>query len=76
MARGTCDVCDASNVKVSRVDVTGIETYACAKCCGDPPRRCETNECDHGGECMNCGAWNGEVCQDPPEDFSRTRGEA
>lgn len=65
MSQGTCDVCDASNVKVSRHVVTGIETYACAECSGEPPRRCETGKCDPGGECMNCGAWNGEVCSDP-----------
>lgn len=60
----SCDICDAQNVKVRRVEVTGIETYVCAKCAGDPPRRCETNECDPGGECMSCGSVSGEVCQD------------
>ena len=64
MAKGTCDVCDASSVKVTRVEVTGIETYACGKCRGDDPRRCETNECAIGGECIHCGAINGEMCQD------------
>ena len=64
MTKGSCDVCDAQNVKVMRAVVTWIETYACAKCHGDPPRRCETGECDTGGVCMNCGAISGEVCQD------------
>lgn len=65
MATGSCDVCDAQNVRTSRCDVTGIETYACDECRGEPPRRCETNKCDPGGECMSCGAVNGEICRDP-----------
>lgn len=65
MAKGACDVCDAQNFRVSRADVTGIETYACGKCSGDPPRRCETNECDLDGSCVACAAVSGEICQDP-----------
>jgi len=64
MARGTCDCCDAQNVRVSRVWVTGIETFACTKCSGGDARRCETNECDGDGSCFACGAINGEICQD------------
>ncbi len=64
MPRGSCDCCDAQNVRINRVEAYGIETYACGKCRGDTPRRCETNECDPGGECMYCGAISGEVCQD------------
>lgn len=64
MAKGTCDVCDAQSVRLSRCDTAGIETYACGKCRGDMPRRCETNECGVGGECMYCGAVNGEICHD------------
>jgi hypothetical protein len=64
MATGSCDVCEKQNVKISRSDVYGIETYACSVCRGDEPRRCETNICELGGECMSCGADNGEACQD------------
>lgn len=64
MGKGQCDCCGSNNVRLSRTEVAGIETYACAKCFGDPPRRCETDECDPGGECLNCGAANGEVCRD------------
>jgi hypothetical protein len=62
--RGTCDVCDRRNVRLNHVTVAGVETWACSKCRGEPPRRCETGECDHGGECGYCGAWNGEACLD------------
>lgn len=62
--RGSCDVCDAQNVRISRCDAAGIETYACTKCRGDEPRRCETNECDLDGSCIACLAVSGEVCQD------------
>ena len=64
MTTGSCDCCDAQNVRLSFHIVAGLETYACTKCSGGPPRRCETNECDPGGECMACGAVSGEVCQD------------
>lgn len=64
MAKGSCDVCDAQNVRISRCDAAGIETYACTKCRGDEPRRCETNECDLDGSCIACLAVSGEVCQD------------
>jgi hypothetical protein len=63
VAIGSCDACNAQNVRIHRADTCGIETYACAKCCGEPPCRCETNECDPGGECMNCGAVSGEACR-------------
>jgi hypothetical protein len=29
------------------------------------PRRCDTGECDFGGECIACGAISGEVCRRP-----------
>ena len=61
----TCDVCDKPRVKVRRVEISGIETFVCAKCADDDPRRCETDECGFGGECIACGAISGEVCQDP-----------
>lgn len=64
MTRGECDSCGAKDVRLRRAEVTGIETYACGQCHGDAPRRCETDECDPGGECMLCGAANGEACQD------------
>jgi len=72
MAFGQCDCCGLSNVSLSHTVAYGIETYACATCFGypadevdDPPRRCDTNACDTGGECMFCGAVNGEVCRSP-----------
>lgn len=41
MAKGTCDCCDARDVELSRGFVAGIETFACACCCGDePPDQC------------------------------------
>lgn len=71
--KGTCDPCGATNVRVSRCWVTGIETFACDECSGLPPRRCESNKCDPGGECMSCGAINGEVCRDPEIDEDDTQ---
>lgn len=73
MAFGQCDCCGRTNVSLSRTVAYGIETYACATCFGypddefddDAPKRCETNKCDLGGECMYCGAANGEVCRVP-----------
>jgi len=64
MTRGSCDICDAQKVRVRRVEASGLEAYACAKCCGDPPRRCESNECDLDGSCIACLAVSGEICQD------------
>ena len=32
---GRCDCCDAKGVPLQRAWVTGIETFACAACCGD-----------------------------------------
>jgi hypothetical protein len=36
-------------------------------CCGDnhTPRRCETDLCDAGGNCIACHAIQGEACQRP-----------
>lgn len=44
--------------------IIGEKLEECPKCRGAPPRRCETKECDPGGECMSCGAVSGEACQD------------
>lgn len=44
MAKGTCDVCEAEDVELSRGFVTGIETFACAKCCGNEPDDQEPDE--------------------------------
>lgn len=30
-------------------------------------RRCETNVVEHNGDCIACGAANGEACRAPPE---------
>jgi len=81
MAFGQCDCCGRSNVSLGRTEAYGIETYACAHCFGypadefdeDPPRRCDTNVCDPGGECMACGAANGEVCRNPNASASADR---
>lgn len=34
MSKGNCDCCDRKDVELRRTEVTGIETYACAVCCG------------------------------------------
>jgi len=69
--KGSCDCCNAQDVRLTFHIVTGIETYACAKCSSGDPRRCETNECGLDGECLACGAISGEVCQD--DDSTETQ---
>jgi hypothetical protein len=32
---------------------------------GHRPRRCDTNLCDAGGNCIACNAIQGEACQHP-----------
>ncbi|MET4342003.1 hypothetical protein [Bradyrhizobium sp. RT9a] len=36
-------------------------------CCSDDhrPRRCDTDLCDAGGDCIACDAVQGEACQAP-----------
>jgi hypothetical protein len=49
---------------------TAIEAAACwndrAATANDlPPRRCDTNQVTHYGDCIACGATQGEACQAP-----------
>lgn len=61
---GQCDNCGRDGVRLFRGIVTGIETYACSICSGHAPRRCEGGACDLNGDCLYCGAFNGEICCD------------
>lgn len=44
MLKGTCDCCEARDVELVLCLVTGIETFACAKCCGDKPNESDGDD--------------------------------